>query len=408
MNQGPGRTGQRYSGLFFASYFFYYAGYCVFSSFIVLFLTNRGYSAVFCGVITSLTLLANLLMEPVGGYITDTYLHTRGYLTICIGAITGLCLLCTAFAGCPAVCVPALILTAGLAYPFGQLMDAWVNCSRELDPTLVYSRIRAGGSIGFALTSIAAGYYFECFGWDGYFLVQAALFLIMLPFLLRLPRIELKNRRQKQRADRWLSPADSLLVTIRDPRYRMCLLICTVYWFSHRPVGSYLSLIVQDRAGGANTFGNVCGIGAVVEFFSLMLLGWLQRRKKLTLWACVSGALITDILRPLFLLLPGIPPLYIGQIVQSVSFACFLSSSVEWFTQTADPRIRSFSISMGLTVSSALGTVLANLLGGWLCDRWGTTLLVQLSLAVSLFNCVIFFMRAKKRFPCVLPAKEDG
>ena len=59
----------RYFRPFFVAYFFYYAGYCVFSSFIVLFLTERGYSAAVCGVITSLTLLTNLLMEPVGGYL---------------------------------------------------------------------------------------------------------------------------------------------------------------------------------------------------------------------------------------------------------------------------------------------------------------------------------------------------
>lgn len=69
--------------LFFSAYFIYYAVYCVFSSFIVLFLTEQGYSATVCGIITSLTFLANLLMEPVGGYITDTFLPTRRYLLMC-------------------------------------------------------------------------------------------------------------------------------------------------------------------------------------------------------------------------------------------------------------------------------------------------------------------------------------
>lgn len=174
----------RYFRPFFAAYFFYYAGYCVFSSFIVLFLTERGYSAAVCGVITSLTLLANLLMEPVGGYLTDTYLSARSYLTVCIGVITGVCLLATLLFSLPEVCVAALVLTAGLAYPFGQLMDAWVNCSRELDASLVYSRVRAGGSIGFALASMAAGYYFEAMGWGSYFLVQAALFLLKIGIVI--------------------------------------------------------------------------------------------------------------------------------------------------------------------------------------------------------------------------------
>ena len=59
-------SGSHYTVLFFSAYFIYYAAYCIFSSYTVLFLTERAYSATVCGIITSLTFLANLLMEPVG------------------------------------------------------------------------------------------------------------------------------------------------------------------------------------------------------------------------------------------------------------------------------------------------------------------------------------------------------
>lgn len=136
--------------LFFSAYFIYYAVYCVFSSFIVLFLTEQGYSATVCGIITSLTFLANLLMEPVGGYITDTFLPTRRYLLVCIGIVSMVCAFCTKFMNQSWLLLPGLVLSAGLAYPFSQLMDAWVNLSKESYPGLIYSRIRAGGSMVFA------------------------------------------------------------------------------------------------------------------------------------------------------------------------------------------------------------------------------------------------------------------
>lgn len=147
--------------LFFSAYFIYYAVYCVFSSFIVLFLTEQGYSATVCGIITSLTFLANLLMEPVGGYITDTFLPTRRYLLVCIGIVSMVCAFCTKFMNQSWLLLPGLVLAAGLAYPFSQLMDAWVNLSKESYPGLIYSRIRAGGSIGFAVMSVIGGFYFK-------------------------------------------------------------------------------------------------------------------------------------------------------------------------------------------------------------------------------------------------------
>ena len=83
-------SGSHYTVLFFSAYFIYYAAYCIFSSYTVLFLTERAYSATVCGIITSLTFLANLLMEPVGGYITDTFLPTRRYLLLLIGMISAI------------------------------------------------------------------------------------------------------------------------------------------------------------------------------------------------------------------------------------------------------------------------------------------------------------------------------
>lgn len=224
-------------------------------------------------------------------------------------------------------------------------------------------------------------------------MVQALLFLLMLPFLVRLPQIRLGNQRRQADQGRWLSLAGSFQVVARNRRYLLCLPVCTVYWFSHRPVGSYLALIVEARAGDPSTYGNVCGIGAAVEFLGLMLLAGWQKKGGVSLRGCMTAALVTDILRPVCIwLLPGIWPLYLGQALQSVSFACFYSGSVECFAGTADQRIRSFCISLGLTASSVVGTISANLLGGWLCDLLGTHALVCLSLAVSVGNCIFFGM----------------
>jgi len=382
------RAARRYTAPFFAAYFFYYAGYCVFSSFLVPYLTHRGCSATLCGVIGSLTLFASLLMEPVGGYLTDTVLPARRYLPLCIGAITALCAACTLFSERTGFCVAVLVLSAGLAYPFSQLLDAWVNCSRDLDGELIYSRVRAGGSIGFAAVSVAAGYFFRRFGWGSYFLLQASMFLLMLPFLRALPEIPLGNREKEARG---LSPADALRVLLGSGRYLFCLLICTMYWFSHRPVGSFLSLIVSVRAGDESVYGNVCGVGAAVECLSLLLLAEVQKRRRVSVRTCMLLALLTNLLRPMCIfLLPGWGPLYLGQVFQSVSFALFYSGSVECFTLAADRRIRSFCISVGLTVSSAAGTVGANLLGGRLCDRLGAGSLAGLSLALSAGNLLLF------------------
>ena len=290
----------RFSLPFAGAYFFYYAGYCVFSSYAVMYLTQLGCSASLCGVLTSLTLCANLAMEPVGGYITDTFLPTKHYLMLCIGAIGALCLACTALAAYSGFTLAAVVLIAGLAYPFSQLMDAWVNCSRELDGSLVYSRVRSAGSVGFALTSAAAGLFFQRFGWGGYFVLQALLFGAMLPFLFRLPAIRLGNRMQTHRADH-LSVTGAFATALKSPRFRFGLLLGTLFWCSHRPVGSYLSLIVTQRQGGSEVFGLVCAAGSAMESLALLALSLLTR--KWSLHRRMGAALAANLLRPAILAL---------------------------------------------------------------------------------------------------------
>lgn len=392
-------NGMHYTVPFFSAYFIYYAAYCVFSSYTVLFLTERSYSATVCGIITSLTFLANLLMEPVGGYITDTFLPTRRYLLSCIGAVAALCMFCTRYMDQPWLMLPGMVLAAGITYPFSQLMDAWVNISKEKQPDLVYSRIRAGGSIGFAVMSVLGGYYFKYRGWHDYFLVQMVLFLLMVPFLFLLPDTSLGNRKKKEKTEEEnLSFGQAFRVLVQNRQFLFCLAISTLYWMSHRPVGSFLSLIIVERGGDAGIFGSVCGAGAAVEFASLMLLASLWKKEKSpALWG-MAAALGTNLLRPLcFLLFSGEWALYLGQMLQSVSFAFYLSASVDCFSEAADERLRSFSISLGLTVSSVVGTVLANLAGGRLCDIFGPGFLVVFSLAMGIVNATFFVFFSKIR-----------
>ena len=408
---------------FFWAYFFYYAAYAVFSGNAVLFLTERGLSAALCGAVTSAMLVLSLVMQPAGGYITDTFCSTRRYLAGGILLFMVICCWCTAQRENRAYTAAGMILGAGIVYPFGQLMDAWVKMSSSVDPELRYSRIRAGGSFGFAVMSVLAGQWFRRFGWDQYFLMQAAVFLLMLPLLLLLPELKPANRagsggrETKETTERTetteraettettertetaeagktgdagrLSAGESVRLLLGNRSYLYWFLVCTVYWFSHRPIGSFLSLLVRERGGDAGTYGNVCGAGAVFEFLCLLLMsrgGILKKPGML-----MPAALLTDLLRPLcFLVFPGLMPVYAGQILQSLSFALYYTASVEGFLRTSDPRIRSFSISTGLSLSSALGTAGANLSGGRLCDLYGPGILPKICFAAAAANLLLY------------------
>lgn len=387
---------KNYAPAFFGAYFIYYSAYALFASYLVSYLSQRGFSAVTCGLITSLTLVANVVMQPISGYLTDTFLSVRDYLILsCIGLIV-LCICNMVFGGQELVCFVLIVFSAGFAYPFGQLMDAWVNIVSHFPGTnLVYSRVRAFGSIGYALAATAVGAYFSIFGYGNYFLLQAIVFAGLIFFLQELPKLQPDNRAEGKSGDEGaaLGFFESFRVSMKNPRYRACLLIFSLYWLSHRPVGSYLALFCGERGGTDQMFGWICGIGAVTEFVVLL---WIARSRDLiTLKQETTMTFFINLGRPALFLLPGIIPLFLGQIVQSVSFGLFYTISVECFSRAADPHIRSFSISVGLTVVTVIGTVTANLLGGFLFDKFGSIGNTVMSLGVSCI-ALLCFLKYKK------------
>ena len=48
-------------------------------------------------------------------------------------------------------------------------------------------------------------------------------------------------------------------------------------------------------------------------------------------------------------------------------------------------------VTLGLTVSSVVGTVLANLVGGRLCDMFHPGILILVSFALGFLNSAVFF-----------------
>lgn len=392
---------RRYTGAFFCAYFLYYAGYALFSSYMVSYLTQRGMSATICGLVTSLTLLVNVLIQPIAGYLTDTCLETKRFLTLSIAVVCLFGFINTGFAANDLISIVLIVISAAFSYPFIQLMDAWVNCSGEVDDQLVYSRVRAGGSIGFAGASTAAGYYFHAYGYGNYFLLQAACFLAILPLLYRLPTLPMGNCREPScKEEPRIDFFQSFAILLRIPQFTACLLLFSLYWMSHRSIGSYLALIADSYGGGDRLFGNICGVGAVAESLMLLIIAKLSRH--LSLRQILTGSILLCAVRPMLLQTHSVPLLYIGQIIQSVSFALYFTASTACFTKFADPRIRRFSISVGLTSVSVIGTVSANFIGGMLFDLHGMAGSIHMSLLLSAVNVLVFLL-----FSNVLFGKEN-
>lgn len=387
--------GARISRLFCVIYLVYFGAYCIFSSFIVPYLIGLGYSAVYCGTVTSLSLLVSLLFQPVAGYLTDAKITMRLYLTVTAFAVGAMALTGGGAVKYPAGCLIFCVALAALSYPFGQLLDAWVDAAHQCYPQVVYSRARAFGSLGYAAMSLLYGRLVSRVGYASYFPVQAAAFLMIIPLLWLLPEFS-PHRAKEDRPRDNISFGQAMSLLFHNEKYRALLVLFTLYWLSHRPVGSYFSLIVQQRGGSDELYGLVCGIGAAAECVTLLVLA--RYKHSISVRKALPALLLAGLLRPAILLAFSDGwAMMAAQVIQSVAFAVYYTVSVSAFSKTADKRLHNVSVAAGLTVSSVVGTVTANLLGGFLCDKIGTKSVILLSLAICTCNLVFYFLYARKK-----------
>lgn len=380
--------------MFYSVYFIYYGAYALFSSYIISYLTTCGLSATVCGIVTSFMLLTNIIMQPVSGFLTDSFLTVKRYLIFASGFLVIWYAFIHIVRSKIILCVIMIVVSAGFSYPFIQLMDAWVtDAAEQINAGIVYSKIRAIGSIGFAIISWVAGYYFENNGYEFYFLIQAALFILIIPFLKCLPEIVPGNKKNTSEKifQSQLTMQESFKILFRNVRFKLCTFLFILYWMSHRPIGSFLALFCRQYDNGDILFGHVCASGAIGEF--LMLFCAERIRQMTSLRTECTLALLLNLFRPVMIMVfPSEGSLYFGQILQSFSFAMYFDVSVELFSLYADKRLHNFTVSMGLMVSNVIGTLSANILGGKLYDLFGVKGNLWLSFVGSILLIILYIL----------------
>ena len=126
------------------------------------------------------------------------------------------------------------------------------------------------------------------------------------------------------------------------------LITLLLYWLSHRPVGIYLSIVVQNLGGNVATFGLVAGLGAFVEAAVLLFGAGIIRRNSVR--KMMTVCLLINFIRPIMLFSGNIVLLVIGQLVQSVGLSLYYVVSVESLNRVSPVKIKTTAITFGLSV----------------------------------------------------------
>lgn len=379
----------------------YYGIYCLFASYMVTYLTMAGYSPVFCGVAGTVTYLVSILTQPLLGYLSDSLLPMGRCLQLAAGVTLLGTLLLPGALGSPAATLLVLTLVAAACLPMMSLLDVWVMAAKEDTPELSFPLARMGGSLGYGVWSLLIGEAVERFGTALIFQIQALFCVVFLVLLHWLPQVSMHNRRSRVRT---IPPLRSFQLIWRDRGFRFAVVLLLLHWLTHRLMGSYLALLIQAIGGSTAVFGVVVGLGgfaeAVIPLFGARWIRCCPVRRLLAICLALNFA------RPVLCLLSipfGTGFFAAGQILQSIGFSIYFTASVECLSRLAPVQVKNTAISLGLALSSLLGTVLANFAGGVLVQWFGALSLVRPTLVLALLN-LLWLSTQVRRFPQLGPS----
>ncbi len=343
---------------FWLLFFFQFAAIGVFYTYLNIYYREAGLSGTQIGTINMTTALVGVAGAFGWGYLADRTGQSR--LFIALGAVGSLLIaqfipLVSAF--WPFLGLGVLASLANSAP--GTLVDSTILSmlgERRND----YGRYRLGGTIGYILTTLSAGFLFDQVGLRLMFPAYGVIMILFAGVALLLPSSPVKVGGKQFKG---------LSEIVRRPAWILFTFCVFLTWIASNASIMFLGVTLQAMGANQSLIGIAITIGAVVEIPFMMFSGVFLKRfgsRKLLI-----TALILMIIRYTLLGVMQVPEWAVAiNILNGPAFVFFWNSAVTYANQMAPPGLAG-TVQGLLNSTLSLAGVVSAILTGWLFDILG-------------------------------------
>jgi MFS transporter, PPP family, 3-phenylpropionic acid transporter len=371
--------------VFWLLFFFQFAAIGIYFTYLNIYYRNAGLSGTQIGVMNMITALITVISAILWGYLSDRTGQARYF--IAAGAVG-------------ALIVNQFIPLAHTFWAFlglaslGSLLNA--APSTLVDSTTLamlgdrredYGRYRFGGTIGYIIATLSAGYIFD---WIGMRLMFPAYGVIMAFFAITamlLPRMSV--HRETAPGGR----RGEIGAFIKRPAWILFTACVFLVWVASNASIMFLGVSLDGMGANQGLIGLAITIGAVTELPFMLYSGKLLRRfgsQKLLL-----AAMALLIIRFFLLGILRKPEWAVAiNMLNGPAFALFWNSSVTYANRMA-PSGYSGTAQGFLNSTISLSGMVSSLLTGWLFDLLGGTRLFLVMAVFCLAALILFAMGSR-------------
>ena len=375
------------------SFLFYIAG-CCFAGFVAVFLQYKGVSNTLIGVVTGSGCVAAIFLTP---FLSSLVMKIKGlnvkkmiyivysclaivYLAISLFPIPPL------FVMVIYMIVYALYLSAG---PFMQLLASdYMRIGEDVN----FGLARGLGSTAWAVGALGFGFLVDIF--TPTILCIGFLFftLCMLGLLSTMPTVETITSTDKK--------SGSVFYIVR--RYHIftgILFGFALMLSAATSLSTYLINIVNNLGGDTSFFGIAVFLMAFSEMPVMAITPSLMRRYKSI--QLIGFATVCYVLRNFLICVsPNLLVLCVGMMFQGFSFGMLTAVLTYYVIYNLEPIDQVMGQTMIIMMTSGLGAMIGNLLGGVLQDTFGLEAMYIFVYTLTLLGAsIVAFAKFKSREP---------
>jgi PPP family 3-phenylpropionic acid transporter len=343
----------------------YFAHIGFFNPYLPLWLKDLGYGLVAIGLMTSLQSATRLFAPYVWGWLSDHSGHRVWLLRYCASVALAVSLALWWEWGTVGLFVVLLLMfthTSGMMPLSESVLSQLVSQDGAFDARR-YGRVRLWGSLGFLVTVLVAGAWFERHGMGSFPAWTAATLLAVVASVWAMP-----DRRDVRHAPGTQPPIAPVL---RQPLVRWFFV--AVFWhiLAHVFIYIFFSLYLDALGYGKGVIGLLWAFAVVVEIGWFFTQGRWLPRLSLAGWLVLASGLMALRMGVTATAGAWLWALFAAQAVHAITFAAHHSVCIAWVNTHFPGRLR----ARGQALFAVLGYGLSGVLGGWaggvVSSRWG-------------------------------------
>jgi len=338
----------------------------------VLILKHFGATSPQVGVFTAVCAVASMLVQPVWGYLSDKSGSPRKILCLCLG-------FSAAFFGC-VLFVGDLYAAAGLLFldiffrcGIIALLDSHTLLEINANPRMQYSYIRLAGSVFYGLMSLL--YSGVINAGDAVSIIPISLCIAAAAVLWGLFFAKGKYETlddfhgSERRAKRDLKK--EALTLFKNNRYLLLICYIALNALTTSPLFVFIIDFVTAVGGSPGDVPMIHALRCAVEIPFFIYVGSVGKR--FASWKIMfAGACFTFVYLIGLLAANAFPILIAGHLFGSAGFILSLTGRLRYLNEVTPESVRSTSITVMGACEIGLGSIVGNLIAGFVIGAHGT------------------------------------